>query len=235
MNLAWTSDIEWVCKPLLHFYYILYSCVLLWATSSSWLCLRGAWTQRLLEHFFPVSCHFWTLACHQVHAHAHTHTHTHARMHTHTHTHTLAHTHTHLAILLHSYWIAYDPVWINVHCNQEPLYLTTQSLCHTLHNSRTTNALTAITEACTTRCIKMCMSYLPVGSAYYRWLSQQSEEVTGRHHCQTHVWQGRLSAGKVLFSVNQFLFMLPFVVGQSVRQPSQSSKVCICGGGGGAV
>ena len=35
------------------------------------------------------------------------------------------------------------------------------------------------------------------------------------------------------------LFMLPFVVGQSGRQPSQSSKVCVCvgggGGGGGAV
>ena len=35
----------------------------------------------------------------------------------------------------------------------------------------------------------------------------------------------------MLFSVNQFLFMLPFVVGQSVRQPSQSSKVCVGGGG----
>ena len=29
------------------------------------------------------------------------------------------------------------------------------------------------------------------------------------------------------------LFMLPFVVGQSGRQPSQSSKVCVCVGGGG--
>ena len=33
----------------------------------------------------------------------------------------------------------------------------------------------------------------------------------------------------MLFSVNQFL--LPFVVGQSGRQLSQSNKVCICGGG----
>ena len=164
----------------------------------------------------------------------------HPRLWAHMHTHAHAHTHTqafHPFLFLPSSpplpIIAYDPVWINVHCTQEPLYLTTQSLCHTLHNSRTTNALTAIMEACTTRCIKMYMGYLPIGSAYYRWLSQQSEEVTGGHHCQTHVWQGRLSAGKVLFSVNQFL--LPFVVGQSGRQLWQSSKVCICGGGGGAV